>query len=257
MKIRKYKIYVLKCPISDEIRYVGVTIGTLNGRLSHHIYTANNNKTTYCAKWIYSLLKINKRPVIELVEECEKEQWEERERFYIKYYKLTGCNLTNIKEGGTGSIVCRNKNGIQRSIEAHEKRVYLFNKDFSLFKVFESQIKCADYLNCHSSAIGKVLLNIVQTLKGYYVCDDSYYEEYLRTSNINYIKRMEYLPPKCATPITFKCKITGKISKFFSIASASKSLNIPYYILKRFISKTEYKPETAINLYFCLHEDIV
>lgn len=54
-------------------------------------------KPTHKSNWIKKLLKLGKRPSIELIETCDENNWEEREKFYIKKYKK---NLTNTSSGG-------------------------------------------------------------------------------------------------------------------------------------------------------------
>jgi hypothetical protein len=93
---RQIKIYCLKNPISNEIRYIGKTIRSLEIRLKEHIHHANsNNKKKYRVHfWIKSLNGI--KPNIELLEICNENDWEEREKFYISKYN----NLTNLALGG-------------------------------------------------------------------------------------------------------------------------------------------------------------
>ena len=54
------KIYSLSCPISNEIRYIGKTVESLEKRFNRHISYAKKEKS-YKANWINSLLKINKK----------------------------------------------------------------------------------------------------------------------------------------------------------------------------------------------------
>lgn len=103
---RKVKIYVLRNPDTLEIRYVGKTVRSLAQRLGNHIYNAKNTKhNLHLANWIMSLLKINKRPIIELIEECDYSYWEEREQYWISYYP----NLINVTLGGDGCIGFKHK----------------------------------------------------------------------------------------------------------------------------------------------------
>lgn len=83
------KIYLLKDPDTNEIRYVGKTVKSLNIRLSQHISRSKKVRTAYVNCWIYSLLKKNKRPIIELIEETD--DWENREKYWIQYFSKL-CN---------------------------------------------------------------------------------------------------------------------------------------------------------------------
>ena len=98
---RRVKIYVLKHPDTLEIRYVGKTIGSLNKRLCNHIANAKGNKhNKHLSNWILNILNDKKRPIIELIEECDNSVWEEREKYWISQYS----NLINLTKGGDGCI---------------------------------------------------------------------------------------------------------------------------------------------------------
>lgn len=96
---RKVLIYVLKHPDTKEVRYVGKTIRTLSRRLGNHIANAKGNKhNKHLSNWILKILSENKRPIIELIEICDKENWQERERYWISHFP----NLINLTDGGDG-----------------------------------------------------------------------------------------------------------------------------------------------------------
>lgn len=98
--VRPWKIYVLRDPRTNEIRYVGVTHST--HRLSEHLYSAKVRKT-HTATWIKSLCVLGFTPVLETIEEGKGPGWAVRERFWIAKYKELGCKLTNHTEGGEGT----------------------------------------------------------------------------------------------------------------------------------------------------------
>jgi hypothetical protein len=97
----KTYIYVLKCPKTLLVKYVGKTIDIKN-RLRSHL--KEKNKTLKC-KWIIGLKKQNLLPIFEVIEEIEPfGDWEIREKYHIAYYKSIGqafCNLTLGGEGGS------------------------------------------------------------------------------------------------------------------------------------------------------------
>ena len=97
-------IYVLKCPISEKIRYVGKT-NNLKRRLQSHIdYSTNSKKKKrYVNYWILKLLKEGLKPKIELLETCDEKTWKERESYYISFYKMKGYDLCNLTYGGEGT----------------------------------------------------------------------------------------------------------------------------------------------------------
>lgn len=91
-----YIIYSLNDPITNEVRYVGKTsLKRKHKRLYEHIKYAYKN-TTYSATWIRSLLKVNKRPIMNVLEVVMIEESESREVYWISQFD----NLTNLTDGG-------------------------------------------------------------------------------------------------------------------------------------------------------------
>ena len=99
------KIYTLKHPDTQEIRYVGKTVQKLEKRLSGHITKAKYNRSTHCSCWIFSLLQVNKIPIIVLIEECGS-NWVEREQYWIKFYENKICNHSIGGEYGSLGYKC-------------------------------------------------------------------------------------------------------------------------------------------------------
>ena len=96
---RSVRIYVLKHPDTLEVRYVGKTVRSLSRRLGNHIANAKGNKhNKHLSNWILKILSENKRPIIELLEECEHSVWQEREKYWISQFG----NLINLTIGGDG-----------------------------------------------------------------------------------------------------------------------------------------------------------
>lgn len=98
--IKNVFIYVLKDPLTNEIRYVGKTARTLQRRLSYHLMSKTKD---HRGCWIQSLMQQKLKPIIEEIEKCTNENWQEREIFWIKHYKDLNFRLTNSNEGGLGS----------------------------------------------------------------------------------------------------------------------------------------------------------
>lgn len=109
---RDVHIYVLKHPDTQEVRYVGKTVKPLSYRLSNHISNAKGNKhNKHLSSWILKILAEGKRPIIELIETCSHDTWQEREQYWISQYP----NLINLTLGGDGCL------GFQHSPETVEK----------------------------------------------------------------------------------------------------------------------------------------
>ena len=82
-----YSIYVLKCPISNEVRYVGQTRGKLNKRLDGHIWESRKNKKKHSHKdnWISKLSKLELKPIIE--------KWDYAKEC-AEFYKISRGNIS-------------------------------------------------------------------------------------------------------------------------------------------------------------------
>lgn len=106
----KIFIYSLNDPITNEIRYVGKSYNPTK-RYKEHLYHSKTGKT-YRDKWLRKLLKINLKPLLSIIEECNEENWSIREQYYISLYP----NLTNLTKGGEGL------HGYIQSEETIEKR---------------------------------------------------------------------------------------------------------------------------------------
>src|ERR1035437_518115 len=93
-------IYTLSNPINNEVRYVGKTIN-LNERHQQHINRNTNTKTT---KWIRSLLEKGITPTIDCIDVVSNDDYCFWESHYISLYRSWGFRLTNLTDGGAGSI---------------------------------------------------------------------------------------------------------------------------------------------------------
>lgn len=151
--MKEYKIYCLKNPETLEIRYIGVTTQKyISIRLSQHWKASKYNIQTRVCKWIRH---INQKPIIELIEVCDENNWEEREKYWISYYD----NLTNILPGGKGVVVNRSKNSIERSAESHFIKIVQIDDNGNLIKIWNSVKEATLFFK------GKTLSSISNVLK--------------------------------------------------------------------------------------------
>lgn len=97
---RATRIYVLRDPRTNEVRYVGKTVKSLAERLSGHINHAGRVKSPR-GSWIISLAQQGLTPIIEEIE-VAGDNWADRERYWIAHYRSTTGKLTNICDGGEG-----------------------------------------------------------------------------------------------------------------------------------------------------------
>lgn len=98
--IEQVFIYVLKHPETTDIRYVGKA-KNIKKRLRWHIdYAKYNRKRRKVSDWILSILRMGRKPIIEIIEIVNEHNWQEREIYWIKHYRSTGIDLCNLTNGG-------------------------------------------------------------------------------------------------------------------------------------------------------------
>lgn len=83
--MQSYKIYSLRCPLTDHIFYVGCTAEKLEVRV----------KQSYTAPTVKELRKQGLQPVIELLEETTYVYRGTRENYWIQQLRAWGFNLEN------------------------------------------------------------------------------------------------------------------------------------------------------------------
>lgn len=201
---RIFYIYTLKCPLTMKIKYVGVTCTKLNARLSQHIYDSKKGGT-YKRNWIQSLLKIDLKPIIEVIETCSYLNWEEREKYWINSYS----NLTNTKEGGNGVILNRSFDSIKRSSEAKFKSIIGIDSNRNI-QLFNSLKEAQIITGVPRTSIQYSLSQINNSSYGYnFLYKEEYYEGLENIVKINprkYKYKIKHLD-KTYTPIEFAKKL--------------------------------------------------
>ena len=116
-----YKIYGLKAKKSDEIKYIGLTTLKLKYRLMRHL---RDKKIDHKTNWIKKIGKDNVEIIIIEENITDFRILYDREIFYIAKYKAAGHKLTNIANGGQGTL------GVKLSQE-HKDKVSLNHADVS------------------------------------------------------------------------------------------------------------------------------
>lgn len=93
-----FYLYGLYCPVTDKLRYIGITTGTLNSRLNFHLRKPTNPKISM---WFESLKNNNTMPSIKLIKECnDYDELLKSEINEIKKHRELGHNLFNVSDGG-------------------------------------------------------------------------------------------------------------------------------------------------------------
>ena len=98
----KVFIYVLKHPVTEEVRYVGLTRDPAR-RLHNEI---NYPHTKHLKNWVNSLKAESLKPSMEIVEETEEGLACAVERKWIADMKARGCRLINFTDGGERGYTC-------------------------------------------------------------------------------------------------------------------------------------------------------
>lgn len=106
-------LYTLNCPLTGEIRYLGKSDNPFK-RFKGHLELAHV-KQSHKNSWILSLRAQELKPWMELLDEAPVAEWQFWEREYIRVFRAIGIKLTNLTEGGDGSL------GHQASTETRQK----------------------------------------------------------------------------------------------------------------------------------------
>lgn len=95
----KYTIYKLIDPVSNEVRYIGLTFNDLKQRLKSH---CSEKSKSHKSNWLQNLKSQGLKPIIESIESNISSYDEvcEKEIYYIEKYKSEGHPLTNMATGG-------------------------------------------------------------------------------------------------------------------------------------------------------------
>jgi hypothetical protein len=84
------------------IRYVGKS-NNPKKRYYDHISLSHLRTNTHKNNWIKSLLLNNNKPILNIIDEVDKKDWQLWETYWIEKLKNEGNSLTNLSEGGNGT----------------------------------------------------------------------------------------------------------------------------------------------------------
>lgn len=171
--MRNY-IYVLKDPISNEIRYVGKSNNPEN-RLKRHLsdYSLIESWTSK-NKWLLNLKSNNLLPLMEVIDSAELENIDELEIKWIKHYRELGLKLTNDTDGGDGFDWTGKKHS-EESIEKlklchpNRREVIQFDLNSNILNIYNSIRECAISTNLDRRHISTCCKNgKSKTVGGFY-----------------------------------------------------------------------------------------
>lgn len=187
MSMTKIFIYSLSDPETLQVRYIGKTTN-LQRRFRKHINNSKKRKY-HSALWIRSLVIKGKEPILNLIEETDKSNWQQREIFWIEFYR-NQTDLTNILAGGqetttygfkgkkhslesiekmkkarTGKTIKQmDRNGLRRKAiiafcDRNKKSVYQFDLNRNFISKWDSAVDAAKALNLEHSNITRACKN--------------------------------------------------------------------------------------------------
>jgi len=153
-----YKVYVLKNPFTNEVFYVGQTLQDNQTRLAGHIAQTESNKPKN--EYIQDIISKGGKPIIETVEAIQgtcyidKMLLNEREKYWIRFYKESGCKLLNIAAMGRDEK-CEEYHSYLSSIKKGEGqyRFYYCGETYSGVKVYDEKKMNADGFKLPSEPI--------------------------------------------------------------------------------------------------------
>lgn len=216
-------IYKLIDPETNEVRYVGKS-NNPKRRLAAH-YNKARYRPTHKFNWIKALKDKGLKPILEVIEEVSIDLWKGREKFWIKFYKQEGHNLTNYTQGGDGLSF-----GNQTSFRKGDNTIQVVKicpKSGEILEFFESlkSVGCGH--------IGHVLDNCKKSIKGFpYIKYDTYKSmseeeifNYLECFNSRYSNKTKTSFKKGMIPWN-KNKSGYKTSKRKPVIQIDKSGNV-------------------------------
>lgn len=87
----QYIIYGLRCPKTDDYKYIGKSSSGMKRPKAHLTYSHNESVN----HWVAELREQGFCPLIDVIEECSEEDLQIKEQFWIQFYTAHGCKLMN------------------------------------------------------------------------------------------------------------------------------------------------------------------
>lgn len=177
--MKEYTIYTISC--QNEIRYIGVTSTSINKRFSQHKYNTKHVNRRQCPvhKWMWSCINKGETLSIEVLDTCLECNWEWTEQYWISQFKSWGFKLLNLDIGGKGVVLKDNRtqSSIDKSKNAHKKRVAQIDWDGNIIKVFDSLTQAAQEMHLKS------ISNITESMKYTNKMIAGYFWRFIDSSN--------------------------------------------------------------------------
>lgn len=94
-------VYCLLDPNDGQCRYVGISNNPQQRFKEHILYKQGN---PYKFSWIKKLLQNHQKPILKIIEIVDENNWQVREKWWIRYFKKKNQKLTNLTLGGDGTF---------------------------------------------------------------------------------------------------------------------------------------------------------
>ena len=244
--------YSLSCPITKEIRYVGLTIKSLKRRHSQHLDEAKNKRRKPSRKncWINSLLKNNLKPEISLLFSMnDKESHEigkmisipkasKIEQLLIQSYLKAGCALTNSSKSLQPLLLAKSSQEINKRIS--EAKIKSSGKSIiilDLSQKFIAQTKTIDEAHEISGVKTGNIISIAKDVrkakKFIFVYSEEYnpktdYSYKIYKQKVAYCRHRIDSAIKANTKLVYQILPDNSIIKYTSAKEASEKLKINY-----------------------------
>lgn len=151
-------IYILSCPLSDHVRYIGKSDNPQK-RLLQHIRRCEK-EISRKNSWLRGLKKKSLFPDLIIIDEVPTMEWEFWEQYYISLFKSWGFDLLNMTNGGDSPPINRWNAGKKMSQEYRDKcsKAQKGNKNGLGRKLSEeSKQKMSDAHKGNQYSLGRVL----------------------------------------------------------------------------------------------------
>lgn len=125
-------VYTLTDPRDGLVKYVGITSRPTRRMVDHLNDKRNNLKST----WVKSLKKLGLKPLFDVIDITDKENYSKIEQYWISQMKTWGFPLKNMTDGGDGSYGVKPWNkglkGVFKHSEESKQKMSKFRKENTL-----------------------------------------------------------------------------------------------------------------------------